>query len=271
MPSRTPYLFRRGNVLAFRIAVPMRLRPLIGGRELTTTLCTSDRRVAAPLALQCAALSLQLFNHVAKELSEVMAYLTMMANRLVELHRVLKPTGSLYLHCDPTASHYLKIVLDGVFGTRGFTNEIVWKRTSSKSDHSQGAQHFPRLHDTIFLYRKSDDGGFKQVFAELDPGYVQAKYPHQDADGRRYGLWDMTGPGGAAKGNPQYEVMGVTRFWRYSRERMTRMIETGSVVQPRPGGVPREKRYLDDSAGVAIGDVWTDINPINSQAQERLG
>ena len=204
--------------------------------------------------------------------NDMMAYLVMMANRLLELHRVLKGTGSLYLHCDPTASHYLKIVLDGVFGISGFTNEIAWKRTSSKSDHAQGAHHFPRLHDTLFFYKKTPDAAvFQPVFAELDPEYVKAKYPHVDAEGRRYGLWDMTGPGGAAKGNPQYEVMGVTRYWRYSRERMERMIAEGSVVQPKPGGVPREKRYLDQSAGVAVGDVWSDISPINSQAQERLG
>jgi len=109
------------------------------------------------------------------------------------------------------------------------------------------------------------------MFAELDADYVKAKYPHTDSAGRRYGLWDMTGPGGAAKGNPQYPVMGVIRYWRYSRERMERLIADGKVVQPKPGGVPREKRYLDESLGVAIGDVWTDIPPINSQAQERLG
>lgn len=203
--------------------------------------------------------------------NDMMAYLTMMANRLLELHRVLKPTGSLYLHCDPTASHYLKTVLDAVFGPDCFTNEIVWKRTSSKSDHAQGAKHFPRLHDVIFSYGKSEARTFRPIFADLDPAYVKSKYPHTDSDGRRFGLWDMTGPGGAAKGNPQYEVMGVTRYWRYSKDRMDRMIAEGKVVQPKAGGVPREKRYLDESAGVAVGDVWTDISPINSQAQERLG
>ncbi len=203
--------------------------------------------------------------------NDMMAYLAMMAVRLLELHRVLKPTGSLYLHCDPTVSHYLKTMLDAVFGAARFSNEIIWKRTSSKSDYSQGAKHYPRLHDTILFYRKSDASPFVPVFTKHDPEYIRQKYPHTDSDGRRYGLWDMTGPGGEAKGNPLYEVFGVSRYWRYSKKRMEQMIADGLVIQPRPGAVPREKRYLDDSAGVAIGDVWTDIPPINSQAQERLG
>ena len=201
----------------------------------------------------------------------MMAYLAMMGVRLVELHRALKPTGSLYLHCDPTASHYLKVLLDGIFGYDAFCNEIVWKRTSSKSDYSQGAKHFPKVHDSILLFRKSAQAKFKPVFLALDEDYARTKYPHLDEQGRRYGLWDMTGPGGAAKGNPFYEVMGVGRHWRYSQARMERMIAEGLVVQTKPGGVPREKRLLGDSFGVAVGDVWTDIPPVNSQARERLG
>jgi DNA modification methylase len=203
--------------------------------------------------------------------NDLMAYLAMMAVRLIELHRVLKPTGSLYLHSDPTTSHYLKALLDAIFGATRFCNEIIWKRTSSKSDHSQGAKHFPRLHDVILYFRKSDIAVFHPLFSEHDEAYVHSKYPHTDSSGKRYGLWDMTGPGGAAKGNPQYKVFGVVRYWRYSKKRMEQMIADGLVIQPSPGAVPREKRYLDDSAGVVIGDTWTDISPINSQAQERLG
>lgn len=202
----------------------------------------------------------------------MMAYLSMMAARMAELHRVMKPTASLYLHCDPTASHYLKILLDAAFGGASYANEIIWKRTSSKSDHSQGAKHWPRVHDTLLFFRKSETAClFQQQFGPLDTDYVRKKYPYTDEHGRQYGLWDMTGPGGAAKGNPQYEVMGVTRYWRYSRERMERLISEGRVIQPRAGAVPREKRFLDQSSGVAIGDVWSDIPPINSQARERLG
>jgi DNA modification methylase len=200
-----------------------------------------------------------------------MAYLAMMAVRLLELRRVLKSTGSLYLHCDPTASHYLKILFDAVFGRAAFSNELIWKRTSSKTDSTQGASHFPRLHDSILFCQKTESHFYSQGFVDHEETYIAAKYPNRNDNGRRYGLWDMTGPGGAAKGNPSYEVLGVTRYWRYSKAHMEQMIAEGRVVQPRPGAVPREKRYLDRSQGVAVGDIWTDIPPINSQAQERLG
>ena len=205
--------------------------------------------------------------------SDMMAYLAMMAPRLVELRRVLKPTGSIYLHCDPTASHYLKMLMDAVFGVRNFTNEISWKRTSSKSDYRQGATHWPRVRDVLLFYRRDADakGAFAYAFQGYSDEYIAAKYPHVDPDGRRYGLWDLSGPGGAAKGNPTYEVFGVTRYWRYSKARMDELIAEGRIIQPKPGAVPRQKRYLDEMPGIAVGDAWDDISPINSQAQERLG
>ena len=111
--------------------------------------------------------------------NQMMAYLIMMAIRLVELHRALKPTGSLYLHCDPTASHYLKIILDTVFGPRNFRNEIIWKRTSSHNDsHKWGA-----VHDTIFFYSKSDNFTWNDVFTEHDPKYIADFYTHKDERG----------------------------------------------------------------------------------------
>jgi len=196
----------------------------------------------------------------------------MMAERLLELRRVLKPTGTLWLHCDPTASHYLKVLLDAIFGVRNFVNELVWKRSTAHSDARQGAQHLGRLHDVVFVYSKSEAYVFNVLTLSYDEKYVKAKYPFTEPDtGRRYGLWDMSGPGGAAKGNPSYEVLGVTRYWRYSKEKMDQLISEGRVIQPRPGAVPRFKRYLDEGAGVALQDVWTDIDPINSQAAERLG
>lgn len=167
--------------------------------------------------------------------NDAMAYLVNMAPRLVEMRRVLKPTGSLYLHCDPTMSHYLKLTLDAVFGPECFRNEIIWRRSSAHSDSRQGSKHFGRLHDVIFLYTKGAAYTFHEQYNDYGPAYVQSKYPHIElGTRRRYGLWDMTGPGGAAKGNPSYEVMGVTRFWRYSQERMNALINEGRVVQPRP-------------------------------------
>jgi DNA modification methylase len=205
--------------------------------------------------------------------NDMMAYLVMMAIRLVELHRALKPTGSIYLHCDPTASHHLKLVLDAVFGSENYLNEISWKRTTTKGDYKQGAVNWPRVRDVVFYYCKSRTQRpvFVQAFAPYSEAYLEAKYPHVDASGRRYVLWDLTAPGSGTRGHPKYKLLGVVRYWRYNREKMQQLLETGRVVQPSPGAVPRYKRYLDEMPGVALGDSWDDIPPINSQAQERLG
>jgi len=204
--------------------------------------------------------------------NQMLAYLVEMAIRLVELHRVLSPYGSLYLHCDPTASHYLKVILDAVFGPKNFRTEIVWKRSSAHSDTKQGRKQHGRIHDVILFYTKGDQSAWNPVYGKYDPEYVEQFYKYVEPEtGRRYRLGDLTGPGGAAKGNPSYEVMGVTRYWRYSRERMDELIREGRVVQQSPDAVPAYKRYLDEMPGVSLQDVWTDIPPIGAQARERLG
>ncbi|MER8751199.1 DNA methyltransferase [Mesorhizobium sp. M1050] len=205
--------------------------------------------------------------------SDMMAYLSMMSVRLIEMRRVLKSTGSLYLHCDPTASHYLKILLDTIFGTSSYINEISWRRTTAKADYVQGATHFPRVRDIILRYAKDPKQRqiFNQQFAEYDKEYIASKYRHLDKEGRLYRLDNLTGPGGAAKGNARYEVMGVTRYWRYSKQKMAQLIAEGRIIQTKPGTVPQFKRYLDEMPGVPISDDWDNIRPINSQAQERLG
>ncbi|MDD5127178.1 MAG: DNA methyltransferase [Dehalococcoidales bacterium] len=203
--------------------------------------------------------------------NDMMAYLTMMAQRLAELHRVLKPTGSIYLHCDPTASHYLKLLMDAVFEPQNFRNEIVWKRSDAKGDTGQGAKHFGRVNDTILFYAKSDNNLFNPLYGELDADYVESFYRYKDPDGRRYKLDNMLGPGGAAKGNPFYEVMGVSRYWRYSKERMKQLIEAGRVIQTKPGTVPMYKRYLDESKGTPMTTNWSDISHLRGWSNEKLG
>jgi DNA modification methylase len=204
--------------------------------------------------------------------TDMTAYLAMMAPRLQELHRVLKPTGSIYLHCDPTASHYLKMLMDAVFGPANFRSEIVWKRSSAHSDTKQGRRQHGRLHDVILFYTKGPTWTWNPVHTPYDPEYVEQFYKYvEPKTGRRYRLGDLTGPGGAAKGNPKYEVMGVTRFWRYSKVKMEKLIREGRVVQTKPGAVPAYKRYLDEMSGVSLQDMWTDLRPIGAQAAERLG
>ncbi len=203
--------------------------------------------------------------------NDVTAYLTMMAVRLIELRRVLKPTGSIYLHCDPTASHYLKVLMDSVFGPQNFRNEIIWKRSSAHSDSGQGARHYGRVSDTILFYAKSALNTWNQQYSEYDPEYVASNYNRRDPDGRVYRIDNIQGPGGAAKGNPRYEFLGVTRYWRYSRERMQELYEQGRIIQTRPGAVPQYKRYLDEMPGLPVQNIWTDIPVINNRSKEMLG
>ena len=203
--------------------------------------------------------------------SPMMAYLAMMAPRLVELHRILKPTGSLFLHCDPTASHYLKLLLDAIFGAENFRNEIIWKRTTSKS---LAFRSLPCNHDILLLYSKGENFIWNRPFKPYDLNNLDEKtaqkYSNTDPDGRRYTLGDLNNPN-PDRPNLTYEFLGHRKVWRWTKDRMEAAYKAGIVVQPRPGAVPRLKRYLDEQEGKPLDDVWTDIPPINSQAQERLG
>ncbi len=205
--------------------------------------------------------------------SQMLAYLVMMAARLVELRRVLKPTGSLYLHCDPTASHYLKVMLDTIFGVENFRNEIIWKRTTAKSLMTR---RLPDNHDILLCYQRTSAVTWNEgaIYLPHDPANLEEKtakkYSHRDADGRLYTLDNLTNPN-PDRPNLTYEFLGHHKVWRWTKERMQAAYEAGIVVQPSPGAIPRLKRYLDEQRGRPLDDVWTDIFPINSQAAERLG
>ncbi|MGC2425148.1 MAG: DNA methyltransferase [Nitrospirota bacterium] len=199
--------------------------------------------------------------------NDMLAYLTMMANRLLELHKVLKPTGSLYLHCDPTASHYLKIVLDGVFGKENYRNEISWKRSQPKSHTTI---NFPNCRDIIFRYAKSDKAKFNKVYAEYDPEYIEKFYRFTDADGRRYQLDNLSNPN-KNRPNLTYEFLGVKRVWRWTKDRMEEAFKNGLIVQSREGSVPRLKRYLDEMHGQPITDDWDDLEHLHGSHAEFLG
>ena len=208
--------------------------------------------------------------------NQMMAYLVMMAVRLKELHRVLKPTGSLYLHCDPTASHYLKILLDAIFGPENFSNEIIWKRTTTKNDYKQGAVNWPRVHDVILMLYKDydlarEEGRFEQQFEPYSEDYTGSFYKFTDESGRKYGSFDLTAPGQGSRGHPKYEFLGHSRYWRYNQEKMEQLLKEGRIIQSKPGSVPRYKRYLDEMPGVAMGDTWTDLRPVQGLGSEYLG
>ncbi len=203
----------------------------------------------------------------------VTAYLCMMAPRLIELHRVLKPTGSFYLHCDPTAGHYLKVLLDTVFGPKGFVNQIVWKRSSAHSDVTQGAKHFGRIEDWILFYSKSEERIWNTVYLPHEEAYLESFYRYvESGTDRRYALDNLT----AAKpgGDTLYEWKGVKpykgRYWAYSKAKMEEFDRQGRLVYTRTG-MPRYKRYLDEMPGLPAQDIWTDIQPVTARAKERLG
>jgi site-specific DNA-methyltransferase (adenine-specific) len=198
--------------------------------------------------------------------NDMMAYLAMMAVRLIELHRALKPTGSLYLHCDPTASHYLKILLDAIFGPKNLGNEIIWKRQNAKG---LAFTRFARDHDVILRFTKSDEWTWNAQYGPHDPAYLEAFYKFEEPETkRRYRLADLTNPN-KNRPNLTYNFLGVTRVWRWTKDRMEEAYKKGIVIQTKPGTVPVLKRYLDEQEGTPIDDVWIDI--AQAPAQERMG
>ena len=202
---------------------------------------------------------------------DMLAYLVMMAPRLQEMRRVMKPTASIFLHCDPTASHYLKLLMDAVFEPQNFKNEITWKRSSAHNDVKQGRKALGNVADTILYYTKGDEYVFNPQYTEYSDNYVKRTYNNIDPDGRRWKSSDITGRGGAAKGNPYFEFLGVSRYWCFTKENLDRLVSEGRIYQSRPGAVPRMKNYLDEMPGIALQNIWNDIPPIGAQAAERLG
>jgi len=202
------------------------------------------------------------------------AYIDYMRPRCQQLARVLKKTGSFYYHCDWHASHYVKVMLDQLFGENNFINEIVWKRSDAKSDVGQGAKHLGRVHDSIFYYTgSSEDYTFNPHYNPLPQSTIDKWYRHvEDGTGRRYNKADLSGPGGEAKGCPVYEWKGVTRAWRNSKARMEKLEKDGRLTYTKSGMV-YQKRYLDESKGVALSSWWDDIDMLRgiSSGGERLG
>ncbi len=195
-------------------------------------------------------------------------YLQFMYERIILIKELLSDTGMLFLECDPTRGHYIKIILDEVFGQDNFVNQVIWKRTFSHGDIGQGAKHLGRLHDTIFMYRKSANLKMHTVYTPYSEKYINDFYKYTDEDGRKYRLVSLLGPGGAAKGNPYYEFLGVSRYWVHSKVKMQELYEKGIVIQTKPGAVPQKKRYLDEAPGVPLQDIWTDISAVQGGALE---
>lgn len=202
--------------------------------------------------------------------NDMMAYIAMMAIRLIELHRVLKSTGSLYLHCDPTASHYLKMLLDAIFGPDMFKTEIIWERTNA---HNFKSKVWPKSHDTIFFYSRSKNFLFNEQYVEYGP--EQLKRYKMEASGRLYKAENLT----FSTINPsrQFTWRGsrppANRSWGASKEQLDAWYDEGRILLKKDG-TPRLdglKVYLDDMKGKVVGSVWTDIDRIGNTSAERLG
>ena len=190
------------------------------------------------------------------------SYLIMMGIRLLEMRRLLRPTGSIYMHCDSTASHYLKLLMDAVFGAKNFRNDISWKRFNFHAD----AKRFGRVADNLLFYSKSDRYNFNQQRVPYSKEYINSKFTHRDPDGRRFRLDNLNPPGGRG---PIYEFNGINRPWRFTEEKMQALHEQGRIYTDST--IPQLKRYLDELSGQAVFSIWVDIPPINPRAKERLG
>lgn len=203
--------------------------------------------------------------------SDMLAYLVMMAERLVALRRVLKPTGSLYLHCDPTASHYLRLVLDAVFGHAAFRNEIIWKRTTAHS----GAKKFAPIHDVLLYYARGDAPVWNTPRTEYDGEYLDKYYRFDDGDGRLYWRADLCAAGirHGRSGVPWRGIDPTAKgmHWKFTVERLDELDAEGRIYWPPRGTMPQYKRYRDELKGVAVGDIWSDIDRINPVGSERTG
>ncbi len=208
--------------------------------------------------------------------NDMMAYLVMMAIRLVELHRVLKETGSIYLHCDPTASHYLKLVMDAVFGPVNFRNEITWKRKTGRGETQHKSSRFGTSTDILLFYAKSKNNIFNSQFSFTAPGYqkyVEKFYKHVDEKGRRYRIADLSSP--SPRPNLMYQYKGYKppkKGWAISKEKMIQWDKEGRLYYPKSeDGRIQRKRFFDELKGKPIQNLWDDIEMISSQSRERLG
>ncbi len=198
------------------------------------------------------------------------SYLIMMAVRLLEMKRVLKKTGSIYLHCDPTASHYLKTLMDSVFGKNHFKNEIVWNSATGVKNNVK--TRFGRGHDIIFFYGMPKSK-FNVQYEPLSEAYLKSHYTYTDEEGRRFRADNLNAP---STGGHRYEFLGVARNWRMTEEQAQQWLAEGRIVHQSitPGSrvrIPSYKRYADESMGRPALDNWTDIGALNSQAKESTG
>jgi adenine-specific DNA-methyltransferase len=199
------------------------------------------------------------------------SYLAMITPRLILMRELLADTGSIYVHLDSHVGHYVKLVLDDIFGKDKFINEIAWKRSHAHGDSGQGAAHYGRVTEGILFYARSDQRIWFPPYEPYTEAILDRDYKYIDpASGERYRLMPVDGPGGAAKGNPHYEFQGVRGYWRYSQDTMQSLWKKGEIVVSSTGRSLSRKKFLKDAKGTPITDFWSDLNRISPTSSERL-
>lgn len=198
------------------------------------------------------------------------SFIAMIYERLILMRDLMHSEGSIYVHCDWRVNSFIRLALNEVFGSENFINEITWKRAHTvKGNIGQGSKYMGANTDTVFAFAKSPSYTFNNIFLPYSEEYISTFFKYAEPKtGRKYRLTSMIGPGGVAKGNPTYEVMGVTRAWRYSEATMKDLMSKGMIVQTSPGTVPQKKQYLDEGSGVSIQSLWDDITGIGASSNE---
>lgn len=198
-------------------------------------------------------------------------YLQFMYERLVLLRELLSEAGTIYLHCDWHQSHHLRCLMDEVFGPDRCHNVLTWKRSHAQGNSGQGAEHFGRNTDTIFLYSKTDSPIWNPQYQPYSQEVINRDYKYIDEEtGEHYRLTPVDGPGGASKGNPFYEFLGVSGYWRYSQKTMQELYEKGEIVLSSTGRSLSRKKYLKDAMGTPVTELWDDLNRVSPTSNERL-
>lgn len=198
-------------------------------------------------------------------------YLQFMYERLILLRELLSDHGTLYLHCDWHQSSYLRCLLDELFGPDNCQNIITWKRSHAQGNAGQGSKHFGIVTDTIFIYSKNGDPIWNQQYLPYSQEIIDRDYKYIDEKtGERYRLTPVDGPGGASKGNPYYEFLGVEGYWRYSKETMQSLYDAGEIQLSSTGKSLSRRRYLKDAKGTPVTDLWDDLNRVSPTSSERL-
>ena len=198
-------------------------------------------------------------------------YLQFMYERLILMRELLSDSGTIYLHCDWHQSSHLRCVLDELFGPINCHNIITWKRSHAQGNSGQGSEHFGIVTDTIFIYSKTEHPIWNQQYVEYSQETIDRDYKYTDeATGERYRLTPVDGPGGASKGNPYYEFLGVSGYWRYSKETMQKLYDAGEIQLSSTGKSLSRRKYLKDAKGTPVTDLWDDLNRVSPTSSERL-